>query len=160
MALHKDLSGADLHEPKGIESAAAGTVYVADGSSSGNWEGRYDGLFNANKYSLTHQISDISTASSQAYFYIFTRSQLMSLNVILKNAITTANAVLSVYVNGSILSETLTVPQSTSSAGASTTLNFSNPPTIPAGSIVEVRSDGASDTAAVAFVTLDMKAVE
>ena len=28
---------ADIHEPKGIGSASAGTVYMANGSTSGNW---------------------------------------------------------------------------------------------------------------------------
>ena len=37
MPLHKDLTGAELHEPKGVESALSGTVYVADGSGSGSW---------------------------------------------------------------------------------------------------------------------------
>lgn len=34
---HKSLTGSDLHEPKGIELAAAGQVYVADGAGSGSW---------------------------------------------------------------------------------------------------------------------------
>ena len=37
MPLHKDLTGAELHEPKGVESALSGTVYVANGSGSGSW---------------------------------------------------------------------------------------------------------------------------
>lgn len=37
MALHKDLTGADLHEPKGVATADSGQVYVADGSGSGSW---------------------------------------------------------------------------------------------------------------------------
>jgi hypothetical protein len=32
---HADLTGADLHEPKGADAAAADTVYVADGLGSG-----------------------------------------------------------------------------------------------------------------------------
>lgn len=38
MALHKDLTGLDLHEPKGIAAADAGAVYAADGAGSGAWE--------------------------------------------------------------------------------------------------------------------------
>lgn len=34
---HSALTGADLHEPKGIATAAANTVYVANGSGSGNY---------------------------------------------------------------------------------------------------------------------------
>lgn len=39
MALHKNLAGNDLHEPKGINTAEAGTVYVANGDAtlSGAW---------------------------------------------------------------------------------------------------------------------------
>lgn len=33
---HSALTGSDLHEPKGVASANAGDVYVADGSGSGN----------------------------------------------------------------------------------------------------------------------------
>jgi microcystin-dependent protein len=37
MTAHRDLTGSDLHEPKGIEDAAADQVYVADGSGTGVW---------------------------------------------------------------------------------------------------------------------------
>lgn len=39
--LHSTLTGADLHEPKGVESAPAGTVYVANGTGSGSWLSTY-----------------------------------------------------------------------------------------------------------------------
>lgn len=35
---HKDLTGAELHEPKGIGGASANTVYVADGTGTGTWQ--------------------------------------------------------------------------------------------------------------------------
>lgn len=38
MPEHKDLTGTDLHEPKGIETAQANQIYVADGLGSGAWE--------------------------------------------------------------------------------------------------------------------------
>ncbi|WBF78161.1 hypothetical protein MEP402_gp41 [Methylophilales phage MEP402] len=34
---HKLITGADLHEPKGVASASNKTVYVANGSGSGAW---------------------------------------------------------------------------------------------------------------------------
>lgn len=34
---HASLTGAELHEPKGADTAALGEVYVADGTGSGNW---------------------------------------------------------------------------------------------------------------------------
>ena len=36
---HSVLPNADLHEPKNINSAASGAVYVADGAGSGVWRG-------------------------------------------------------------------------------------------------------------------------
>lgn len=35
---HKSLTGSDLHEPKGIELAAPGQVYVSNGAGSGSWQ--------------------------------------------------------------------------------------------------------------------------
>ena len=35
--LHANLTGADLHEPKGVASASANTVYKASGTGSGAW---------------------------------------------------------------------------------------------------------------------------
>ena len=34
---HSTLTGAELHEPKGVDTAALGTVYVANGAGSGSW---------------------------------------------------------------------------------------------------------------------------
>ena len=34
---HSTLTSSELHEPKGISSAASGKVYVADGTGSGDW---------------------------------------------------------------------------------------------------------------------------
>lgn len=34
---HASLTGSELHEPKGADSAALGTVYVANGAGSGSW---------------------------------------------------------------------------------------------------------------------------
>lgn len=34
---HKDIPDADLHEPKGVVTAALGAVYIADGAGSGDW---------------------------------------------------------------------------------------------------------------------------
>lgn len=38
MPLHSSLTGADLHEPKGIETATAGSVYTASGGGTGVWQ--------------------------------------------------------------------------------------------------------------------------
>lgn len=35
---HASLTGADLHEPKGVASTTLGNVYVANGAGSGSWQ--------------------------------------------------------------------------------------------------------------------------
>lgn len=37
MVQHADLTGSELHEPKGVDTATAQQVYVADGASGGAW---------------------------------------------------------------------------------------------------------------------------
>lgn len=37
MTLHVNLTGANLHESKGVATAAANSVYIADGAGSGAW---------------------------------------------------------------------------------------------------------------------------
>ena len=37
MAEHNTLTGASLHEPKGVATATAGQTYIADGAGSGAW---------------------------------------------------------------------------------------------------------------------------
>lgn len=37
MVAHKDLTGLNLHEPKGVATATNGAVYIADGAGSGTW---------------------------------------------------------------------------------------------------------------------------
>lgn len=34
---HATLTGVDLHEPKGVSTAASGTVYIANGAGTGSW---------------------------------------------------------------------------------------------------------------------------
>lgn len=38
MSLHSTITGAENHEPKGVESASSDTVYVSNGSGSGVWK--------------------------------------------------------------------------------------------------------------------------
>jgi hypothetical protein len=116
MALHKDLTGAELHEPKGADTASAGDVYVANGSGSGTWENRYSDVIALNEYWLTGQMDDISTPTSHVYFTVPVKSEAI----------------------------------------ATTTTTTSN--TIPAGSVVEIRSDGGSTNAIRAYITLGLRA--
>jgi len=54
---HSTLTGADLHEPKGISTAGVNTVYVANGAGSGTWSS--SGVL----LGTTGQIADFATPS-------------------------------------------------------------------------------------------------
>ena len=61
---HADLTGDQLHEPKGIETATDGDVYVADGLGSGAWENPSATFYNKNKYAITQRFDDLAAAGS------------------------------------------------------------------------------------------------
>lgn len=55
---HASLTGADLHEPKGVATAAADTAYLANGSGGGTWK-KVHGL--ASFYSQSTEALSFST---------------------------------------------------------------------------------------------------
>ena len=158
MALHKDLTGAELHEPKGIETATSGQVYVSNGSGSGVWTDRNTDNLLFNKYFLQGQITDISTANDKTFFYVPVKSEILQLSCVLTGPITTSNSILSIYIDGVLFADSLTVPFTSSTAGSSSLLLVSTANTINAGSVIEIRSDGGSDTVTKAIIQLGLRA--
>lgn len=154
MALHKDLTGADLHEPKGISSATVGQVYIANGSGTGAWTSKNADILNANTFQLTEEIDDLGTASSSCFFYVHQKSQMTKLACVTAAALTGANAVLTIYINGVLFADSLTVPFTGSSAGGSAVTNIGTANTITAGSVIEIRSDGGPSNSVKGFVAL------
>tara|TARA_R100001463_G_scaffold4162_5_gene15954 strand:+ start:2181 stop:2750 length:570 start_codon:yes stop_codon:yes gene_type:complete len=70
---HKLITGADLHEPKGVASASNKTVYVANGSGSGAWstiatdslalpKGKFYFYNTSSPYTLAHSSSTAKVA--------------------------------------------------------------------------------------------------
>lgn len=51
--LHKNLSGAQLHEPKGVSGASSGTYYLSDGAAGGSWTNIYDLVEDTSIYGVT-----------------------------------------------------------------------------------------------------------
>lgn len=160
MTLHKNLTGADLHEPKGVASATSGQVYIANGSGSGVWTDKNSDILNANYFTIQGTMPDIGSAgapSGSVYFYVPQKSELVSFTSILTAAITTTNAILSVYINGVLFTDTLTVGFSGSAAGQKDTKTVVTANTINAGSLVEIRSDGGPANSVAAFISLFLR---
>jgi len=159
MALHKDLTGSDLHQPKGADAASSGTTIVSDGAGGTSWvkvgSSNIDSssVKNVNKYTVAVQFADISTAD---FILVpcpdactFTKA-----TVILNNAITTADSVVT-FTNsvGPTTIGTLTIAYTGSAEGTRFTFNASN--SLTAGSYLKIATDGVSSTSAKATVFLN-----
>lgn len=155
---HKDITGVDVHEPKGIEAASDGTVYKANGLGSGSWANPLVGINNLNSFQRDLSIDDISTLDSRAYLVVPNNSTLTKLTGILHGAITAANSIVSIYRDGLLLGQTMTVPFAGSGAGVKTVLTLAPAYSFTAGQTLELRSNGGSTDASRFDVTLEFTA--
>lgn len=97
---HRLLTGADLHEPKGVASAASGRVYVANGSGSGTWA------------KLTIANVDAAAITTGDYVYVnagaltgvtLNNANLITLNCYMSNAANVEDAWVVCPIDGTIL---------------------------------------------------------
>ena len=156
MALHKNLTGTDLHEPKGAAAASVGQVYIADGAGSGAWASKNGDILNANKFTMSGDMPDIGAAANATFFYIPMKSQLTRLSCVLYAGLTAVNAILTIYIDGVLFADSLTVPFTGSTAGTKATVVISTANTLNEGSVVEVRSDGGPTNSVRAAINLLM----
>ena len=160
MALHRNMTGSDLHEPKGVASASTGQVYAANGSGSGVWkkvtisELDTSSIFGLNKYFLSAVLPDVSTASN-IIVPVPVLSVFDKANIVLGDGITSSNSVLTFTRNDAAsLGSNLTIVQADSGEGDAYTFTPSSNTTISAGGFIKIASDGGSSTAAPLFITL------
>ena len=142
---HSALTGADLHEPKGAASAAAGRVYVANGAATGVWTALQD--------IYTGVITDVSTAET-IYIPIVNAGSVASVVTVLEGAIATADATLTVKNAAGTSMGTITVTQSGSAAGDVDSLTPVSNNTVTATSKITIETDGASTTAQRVWFTI------
>jgi hypothetical protein len=154
MAEHKDLTGADLHEVKGAATAAANTLLQANGSGAATFVDVLSTLKARNRISLFTQFTDISTASSE-WVASPMAGKVIGIYVTLHTAITVANATVTAEIAGVPLTGlSITITQAGSAPGSTFSGTPSGANTIAAGQALEIISDGASSTTAVATVTV------
>jgi hypothetical protein len=151
---HRNLTGSQLHEPKGAEAAALDTVYTSNGTGSGAWQSPLKNLLNANRVILSASITDISTVSSAWAVSPFA-GRIIKIYVVLYGSTSTANDILTAYIGGvAVTNSAVTVVQAGSVAGST----FNSTPTalntVTAGQAIEVRSDGGSSATQRAEVFL------
>jgi len=157
---HADLTGADLHEPKGADSAAADTLYAANGTGSGAWRKvtsasiDTSSIKNINKFFLTSSLANISSASS-IYVPVPVDATLTKVTTVLQGVIATANATLTVANYALSTIGTITVAYSGSAAGDVDTLNAVSNNTFLAGTWVKITTNAASTNAVEVKIVLE-----
>ena len=161
MVAHADLTGANIHEPKGADTASADTLYIADGLGSGTWDkigaDQIDTttILNLNKFSLAVTFPDIG-ASSSIYVPIPVDCTLTKVTCAIQGLIAGSNTVLTVANYAGTTIGTVTIAYSGSAAGDIDTLAAVSNNDFVANTYLKISSDGATSTTSVpAIITLD-----
>lgn len=149
MPLHKDLTGSDLHEPKGVSSASGNTTYFANGSGSGTWRKVVAGdidtssVFSLNKALITLQFEDI--ADTETLLVPLTSNMtLTKITFVLHGAITAANSIVTVTKNSATAVGSQTITYSGSGEGTTFTLTTFTNNTFAPGDYLKLVSDGGA----------------
>lgn len=160
MALHKDLTGSDLHEPKGIATASSGEVYVADGAGSGTHQKittdslDLSGMESPNTVYITAVLNDISTASS-VLVPAPGNCIFVSATTVLGGTIATSNASISfTRDDGASFGSAMTVAYSGSAEGDVDSFIPSANSAITSPGYVKVSTNGASTNTVSLFILL------
>ena len=180
MVAHSALTGADLHEPKGVSSATVGKVYVANGAGSGTWTNVQasdvtvadaGGIFTGTNVEtvlselygsfglVTSEFLDISNAETILLPVPFS-CVIETISVTLLNAITVANANVTITrSDGASLGSALVITQAGSTEGSRFDFTPSSNQTLtyPTHKYIKLVSDGGSTTACRAFVQMKFR---
>lgn len=150
MPQHSEISDPNLHEPKGISTAADGTVYIADGAGSGLWE-----LPSVSeRFTLTATMADVSTAGS-VYIPVPVDCTILGAVTCLQAAITTANSSVTFFRNAATsLGSAMTVAFTSSAAGDVDTFTATTNTAATAGEYIRVVSDGGSSSVAPLVIVI------
>lgn len=130
---HSSLTGADLHEPKGVATANSEDVYVANGSGSGAWKGQ--------TLLLNKKMTDISS-SFDRYIPLPVACKVIHITTALSAAISGSDLVLTIKNAAGSSMGTITVAQSGSAAGTIDTLTPSSNNTFAVNTALEIEGNG------------------
>ena len=147
MPQHSELTGADLHEPKGVDSAPANTVYVSDGVGSGSWTqipaSAVDSstVKNLNKQWVSVRIGDLASAAV-VVVPVPVNATLLSANSCITGAISGGDSVLTFSRAGSATIGTITIAATGSGEGILDTLTTPTNNNFTGPSWLKISSDG------------------
>lgn len=174
---HENIADPYIHEPKGVATASADTVYVADGAGSGTWQvlgvdsldlsaiktdietDIDDGTITVPiRAFLTAVLPDISTPGSSVIIPLIQDCTVIGATTVLEGAITAADASVS-FLNsaGASMGTPVTVAFTSSAKGDQNSFTATGNNTITGPSWIEVTTDGGSTDAQRLFVTIEIQ---
>ena len=153
MAEHSTLTGANLHEPKGVASATASQVYVSDGAGSGTWTDTQDIKIS---YVVTAVIADVSAAET-VYIPTPIAGTVVNVMTVLEGAIATSDDTLTVSNSAAASMGTITIANAGSAAGDVDTLVPASNNTVSANDYITISTDGASTSAQRCWVAVTIE---
>jgi hypothetical protein len=155
MTEHVAITDPQIHEPKGISTAAAGTVYKANGSGSGTWVDITAAIKNKNLVPVTIRIDNLTTAGSTWIASLPIAAKIAKINVVLFGSIGTANGTITSKINGvAVTNGAVTLTYSGSVAGSVFTATPTANNSVAANGAIELVNAGTSTGAVAAHITL------
>lgn len=157
---HSSITGADNHEPKGVEGASANTVYVANGSASGVWKKipaavlDTASVINLNKGTLIVSLDDVSNPSS-IWVPITNACTITKITSVLQGSITVGDSTVTVYNNAGLSMGSVVVSFTGSAPGDIDVLNPASNNTFAANQVLKITTDGNSTTTAGLIIAID-----
>lgn len=162
MVLHSALTGAELHEPKGVAAASNHTVYVANGAGSGAWS-KIDAdnidttsIKNVNKYKLHLQTGSLASTATELFIAFPEACTVTKITSVLSGAITVTDAVLTFTKLGVGSAGTITIAQSGSAEGDVDSLSPVANNTFTADQVMKIAVTTACTGAETAHLTIDV----
>lgn len=160
MPNHSGLTGADLHEPKGVDVASADTVYIANGAGSGVWAkvgtSALDSstVLNLNREQMFAAFIDIGTAGSR-YLGIAKNCTIVKIVAVPQSATAGAATILTFRNDAGTSMGTITVPNG-AAAGSVLTLSPASNNTFVSNTKMQIESDGGTSTNTNMQFTLEL----
>lgn len=160
MPYHKDLTGTDLHESKGVSSAAADTVAVADGAGSTSWQkieaAQIDAtsVKNVNIEYVQFVVEDPNSTWNRYIVFPFACT-VTSVSACISTKPSTANLDINFYKGTGTGSTMASISFATAGAdGDTATAAVSTNNTYTVGGVMRVRSNSGSTSAGDLYVVL------
>lgn len=150
--LHNSLSGADLHEPKGVGSALSGQVYKASGGGTGNWS----------YVTETLNLGSVNTngASNYTLASIAQSARITNVVFVLYAPVTSsgsADVVVHLKLSSGATIATATFPVASSVKGSTVTVPLDT--TVAAGSYLELGVSSESSNSVLCNASISMEVI-